>query len=130
MGDLTIHEAAKRGDLNRVCEIVASDPDAVNADDQHEWRPIFHAGLHRQFEVVKYLIDQGADLSAHDGYVMHYSGEVPNDKRVVALLAQYGGLDAHVRPPTDEYREFIAAVFLANEARVSAMLGTRRRGSA
>jgi hypothetical protein len=31
------------------------------------------------------------------GYVLHYAGEVPNNKEVVSLLLQNGGLDAHLR---------------------------------
>ena len=34
-----------------------------------------HAGLRRHYDVVKYLIDCGADLAAHDGYAIHYAGE-------------------------------------------------------
>ena len=71
---------------------------------------------------MKYLIDCGADLAAHDGYAMHYAGEVPNNKEVVSLLITYGGLDAHTQPASEIARQFIYAVFLANVERVSAML--------
>ena len=94
----------------------------VNQDDKYEWRPIFHAGLRRHYNVVKYLIDAGADLAAHDGYAIHYAGEVPNNKEVVSLLIAYGGLDAHAKPSSETARQFIYAVFLANVQRVSAML--------
>src|SRR5262249_22422286 len=53
---------------------------------------------------------------------MHYAGEVPNNKAIVSLLVQYGALDAHVRPTDDLSRQFLAAVFLADAARVSALL--------
>jgi hypothetical protein len=68
------------------------------------------------------LIDAGADLAAHDGYVLHYAGEVPNNKAIVSLLVQYGALDAHVRPTDDLSRQFLAAVFLADAARVRSLL--------
>jgi ankyrin repeat protein len=68
------------------------------------------------------LIEAGADLAAHDGYVMHYAGEVPNNKAIVSLLIQYGALDAHVRPTDDLSRQFLAAVFLADAARVRSLL--------
>ena len=97
-------------------------PSLVNQDDQYEWRPIFHAGLRRHYDVVKYLIDSGADLAAHDGYAIHYAGEVPNNKEVVSLLIAYGGLDAHTEPSSEIARQFIYAVFLANAGRVNAML--------
>ncbi len=118
----SIHDAAANGDLDSVKKILEQDPDRVNQDDQYEWRPIFHAGLRRHYDVVKYLIDCGADLAAHDGYVIHYAGEVPNNKEVVSLLIAYGGLDAHTKPASEMARQFIYAVFLANVGRVNAML--------
>ena len=118
----SIHDAAASGDLNAVKKIIEQNPRLVNLDDEHDWRPIFHAGLRRHYDVVKYLIDCGADLAAHDGYVMHYAGEVPGNKEVVSLLVAYGGLDAHTKPSSETARQFIYAVFLANVTRVNAML--------
>ena len=118
----SIHDAAANGDLDTVKKILEQDPGQVNQDDQYEWRPVFHAGLRRHYDVVKYLIDCGADLAAHDGYVIHYAGEVPNNKEVVSLLIAYGGLDAHTKPASEIARQFIYAVFLANVERVNAML--------
>ena len=118
----SIHDAAAKGDLDTVNKILEQNPSLVNQDDQYEWRPIFHAGLRRRYDVVKYLIDCGADLAAHDGYVIHYAGEVPNNKEVVSLLIAYGGLDAHTKPSSEIARQFIYAVFLANVGRVNAML--------
>ena len=118
----SIHDAAANGDLDLVKKIVEQEPRSVNQDDRHEWRPIFHAGLRRHYDVVKYLIDCGADLAAHDGYAIHYAGEVPDNKEVVSLLIAYGGLDAHTKPSSEVARQFIYAVFLANVQRVNAML--------
>lgn len=118
----TIHDASRKGDLETVRRIVADNPTLVDADDEHEWRPIFHAALCRHTDVVRFLIESGADLSAHDGYVLHYAGEVPNNKEIVGLLVMYGALDAHVRPVDDLSRQFLAAVFLGDERRVGAML--------
>jgi ankyrin repeat protein len=118
----TIHEACSSGDVDAVRAFIAADPALVDVDDEHGWRPIFHAGLWRREAVVRLLIDAGADLAAHDGYVMHYAGEVPNNKSIVSLLVQYGALDAHVRPPDDLSRQFLAAVFLADAVRVRSLL--------
>ena len=118
----SIHDAAANGNLDAVKKILEQDPSLVNQDDQYEWRPIFHAGLRRHYDVVKYLIDSGADLAAHDGYAIHYAGEVPGNKEVVSLLIAYGGLDAHAKPLSETARQFIYAVFLANVQRVKTML--------
>jgi len=122
MQKTTIHDACGRGDIEAVRAIIAADPTAVDADDEHGWRPIFHAGLWRREAIVRLLIEAGADLAAHDGYVMHYAGEVPNNKAIVALLIQYGAMDAHVRPPDDLSRQFLAAVFLADVGRARSLL--------
>jgi ankyrin repeat protein len=126
MLDTSIHEACARGDLEAVRKMIAADPAAVDADDEHGWRPIFHAGLWRREAVVRLLIEAGADLAAHDGYVMHYAGEVPRNKAIVSLLVLYGALDAHVRPINDLQRQFLAAIFLADAARVRALLSRNR----
>jgi len=127
MPESSIHDACRRGDLDRVRACIAADPALVDADDEHGWRPIFHAGLWRREAVVRLLIEAGADLAAHDGYVMHYAGEVPDNKAIVALLVQHGALEAHVRPPDDLSRQFLAAVFLADAARVRSLLGRHSR---
>ena len=123
MPENSIHDACRRGDIDAVRALIAADPAVVDADDEHEWRPIFHAGLWRQEAMVRLLIEAGADLAAHDGYVLHYAGEVPNNKPIVSLLVQYGAMDAHVRPPDDLSRQFLAAVFLGDTGRVRALLG-------
>jgi ankyrin repeat protein len=122
MAEISIHEACQRGDIEAVRALIAADPAIVDADDEHGWRPVFHAGLWRHEQVVRLLIEAGADLAAHDGYVMHYAGEVPNNKAIVSLLVQYGALDAHVRPTDDLSRQFLAAVFLGDSSRTGSLL--------
>lgn len=122
MPETSIHEACRRGDIDAVRALIAATPAAVDADDEHGWRPIFHAGLWRHEDVVRLLIEAGADLAAHDGYVLHYAGEAPDNKAIVSLLVQYGALDAHVRPSDDLSRQFLAAVFVADTRRVRSLL--------
>ena len=129
MPEALIHEACRRGDVDAVRALIAADPAAVDADDEHGWRPIFHAGLWRHEPVARLLIESGADLAAHDGYVLHYAGEVPDNKAIVALLVQYGALEAHVRPADDLSRQLLAAVFLADAGRVIRVPGNQRHSA-
>jgi ankyrin repeat protein len=122
MPQTSIHDACGRGDIDAVRALIAVDPAVVDADDEHQWRPVFHAALWRREPVVRLLIEAGADLAAHEGYVLHYAGEVPNNKAIVTLLVQYGALDAHVRPTDDLSRQFLAAVFIGDTSRVRALL--------
>lgn len=122
MPETSIHEACRRGDIDAVRALIASNPAAVDADDEHGWLPIFHAGLWRHEYVVRLLVEAGADLAAHDGYVLHYASGVPKNKAIVSLLVLYGALDAHVRPSDDLSRQFLAAVFVADTGRVRSLL--------
>lgn len=122
MNDTSIHNACRQGDIDAVRAMIAADPAIVDTDDEHGWRPVFHAALWRHEPVVRLLIGSGADLAAHDGYVMHYAGEVPNNKPIVSLLVQYGALDAHVRPTGDLSRQLLAAVFLGDVERLRSLL--------
>jgi len=125
MPDTSIHQACGRGDIDAVQAMIAADSSVVDEDDEHNWRPIFHAVIWRQQQIVQLLIDSGADLAAHDGDVLHYAAEVPGNKAILALLIQYGALDAHVRPTDDMSRQFFAALFLGNVARVGTLLDRR-----
>lgn len=122
MTEPSIHDACRRGDIDAVRAMIAADPAAVDADDEHEWRPIFHAALWRHEPIVRLLLAAGADLAAHDGYVLHYAAEVSDNKAVVSLLVRHGALDAHVRPADDLARQFLAALFLGDTGRVGALL--------
>ena len=131
---VSIHDACNHGDLDAVRRLLAADPTAVDADDQHNWRPLFCAALHRHVAIVRALLAAGADVSAHDGYALHYAAEVPGNKEIVGLLITHGALEAHVRPSDALSRQFLAALFLAEEERVQALLArhpelaTRRDG--
>lgn len=82
-------EAAKRGDLARVRELVARDPSLMTAKDRTHGATALHwAALRGQAGVVQFLVAQGADTQARNG-----EGETPlqvarraGKKDVVALL--------------------------------------------
>ncbi|MCK7567151.1 ankyrin repeat domain-containing protein [Marinobacter xestospongiae] len=60
-----LHEAAYRGDLGRVKQLVSLGCD-VDLQDSDGATPIMHAIVEGNYDVVKYLVDHGADLSIKD----------------------------------------------------------------
>ncbi|WP_143549254.1 ankyrin repeat domain-containing protein [Rhodopirellula bahusiensis] len=118
----SIHDACCDGDLDWVRQCILDDPTSVDTDDQYNWRPIFHAGLHRRLEIVQLLIESGADVAAHNGDVLHYAGEVPDNKAIVELLVIHGALEAYARPTGDRSRQLLSALFIGHEARVRSLL--------
>lgn len=117
----SIHEACRLGDLASARMLVTQDPTAVDADDAGQWRPVFHAAVARHMGVVRFLIQAGADVGAHDGAVLRYAAQVTSNRDIVELLITHGALDAMVRPFRDLDRQFLAAVFLGDEFRVRAL---------
>ena len=50
MREISIHDACRKGDIDAVRAMIAADPATVDADDEHGWRPLFHAALWRHKE--------------------------------------------------------------------------------
>ena len=113
--------ACRIGDIDTVSKMIAERPELVDADDD-TWRPIFHAALRKQEAVVRLLIDEGADVSAHDGYVLHYAAEVPDNHAIVRMLVENGAIEAHMRPVDDLSRQLLHALYLSDSARVGKLL--------
>lgn len=63
-----IHDAARKGDMKKVQEILASDPKAVNAQDKNGDTPLHQAALHSQYKVAEALIAAGANVNAKNSY--------------------------------------------------------------
>lgn len=96
-----IHEAAERGDLEKVQAIVAGDPAAVNArDEKVGWTPLLFAAFMGHAEVVEFLLDHGAEVNARSdrGWsALHQSalsGHGGVDRVAALLLARGANVDA------------------------------------
>jgi hypothetical protein len=83
-----IHEAAKKGDLSRVKQMLEKDPELLNAKGEYDRTPLLQAVLSKQEETFKYLVDGGADEG------------MPSSRRMrntlfflsIALTASAGGI--------------------------------------
>jgi len=62
--DLTIHEAAATGNLEKVKQLVQEDQTAVNAVAEDGFTPLGLACFFNFPEIAKFLVQQGADVNA------------------------------------------------------------------
>jgi ankyrin repeat protein len=62
-----IVEAAKKGDLQTVRNILQQDPSKLNATDEDHYTPLHWACMRAHWDVARYLIEEGADLNVVGG---------------------------------------------------------------
>jgi ankyrin repeat protein len=63
-----IHDAARKGDLKKVQEILAADPKALDVQDNGGDTPLHVAVLHGQYKVAEALIAAGANINVKNSY--------------------------------------------------------------
>ncbi|MDH5386304.1 MAG: ankyrin repeat domain-containing protein [Candidatus Aminicenantes bacterium] len=63
----SIVEAAKKGDLQTVKTILLKDPSKLDATDKNNYTSLHWACMRAHWDVVKYLIERGADLNVVGG---------------------------------------------------------------
>ena len=59
-------EAAKNGDLNKISQLLQSDPDLLNSRDQQNKTALHFACQNGHIEVVKLLVEKGANVNITD----------------------------------------------------------------
>ena len=109
-GRTVLHIAAGRGDLKAVQRIlkvvvegVPSDSNILHARDANAWQAVHEAARGGHLDVVRYLLDRGADVSAQTrggGSVLYWARRNLNDKHP---LVQY--LEDTGAPYTEEVEE-------------------------
>ena len=62
----TIHAEADRGDFDAIKQRVLKDKNVVNSLDNWS-RPLHHAAYTNRIEIVKYLVENGAEINARQG---------------------------------------------------------------
>ena len=63
-GQTDLHAAAAKGDLVAVRELLSKDAGLLHAKDKNEWQPLHEAARSGKTEVLKFLIENGADIGA------------------------------------------------------------------
>ncbi len=91
-----IHDAARKGDANKIKAILQGDPKLVADRDKNGDTPLHVACLHGQTAAAQVLIDAGADVNAKNGYGAFTPGDLwdvfssNNHKDPVSLLTVHG----------------------------------------
>lgn len=97
-------EAAKRGDLPKLKELLRNNRDLVFSKDYRDWTPLHRAAYEGQKEASALLLAHGADVNAtaRDGYTPAHSaalgvGRGPRKEVVEVLLASKANTNAKTR---------------------------------
>ncbi|XP_066598176.1 ankyrin repeat domain-containing protein 49-like [Prorops nasuta] len=87
-----ILDAAEKGDLQKIKLLLIKDKSLLYATDQDGYTPLHRACYGNHPEVIKWLIDQGADISAktNDGWQPLHSACYWNNIECISLLLSYG----------------------------------------
>jgi ankyrin repeat protein len=74
-----IHDAARKGDVKKLKELLASDPKLVSSLDGKGNTPLHMAAFHGEVGAAQVLLDAGADINAKN----HYAPYVPDEYGMV-----------------------------------------------
>ncbi|MGD8536462.1 MAG: ankyrin repeat domain-containing protein [Candidatus Aminicenantes bacterium] len=87
-----IHVLAQKGDLEGVKTLIEQNPELVNAKDENGRTPLHWACRGVYIEVVRFLVDKGADVNAEDSnkVVPLHSLAVRNSAEAIELLLARG----------------------------------------
>uniref|UniRef100_A0A3Q2XYX0 Uncharacterized protein n=1 Tax=Hippocampus comes TaxID=109280 RepID=A0A3Q2XYX0_HIPCM len=66
-----LHHAAKQGNLEIVNTLLETGQVDVNAQDSGGWTPIIWAAEHKHVEVIKVLLNRGADVTINDKVIAY-----------------------------------------------------------
>jgi ankyrin repeat protein len=89
-----IHDAAAKGDLNKVTKLIKDNPDAVMSKDKEGWTPLHVAAVHGHKEVAELLLANKAEINARDNRLstpLHQAAAAPeSSKALIEMLLVHG----------------------------------------
>lgn len=97
-GSTTAHKAAQGGDIDTLKKELANKKDLVNAKDANGWQPLHEGARGGHVEVVRYLVENGADVNAktgeNGGTALYYAKQrFDEDHPIIALLESFGAIE-------------------------------------
>jgi ankyrin repeat protein len=91
-----IHEAAKKGDLDKIQKILDEHPDLLDSPDRSGFTPLHWAVIYGRKDMMEYLIGKGADIKGHKralrGWTPLQSALFASNNGVADLLVAHGAL--------------------------------------
>lgn len=98
--EIQVLNAAEKGKLDVINQLVKDHPDLVNAHDRDGYTPLHRACYSNQPEVVTFLLRHGADVNARtcDNWTPLHSACKWNNFKCAAILLDYG---SEVNPLTN-----------------------------
>jgi ankyrin repeat protein len=91
-----IHDAARKGEVNKIKALLQADPKLVADQDKNGDTPLHLACLHSQLAAAQVLIEAGADVNARNNYGAFTPGDLSavfsssNHQDPVSLLTVHG----------------------------------------
>jgi ankyrin repeat protein len=87
-----IHEAAKRGDIEKVRSILSSDKSQLEAKDRVGYTPLNWAAMRAKWDMVKFLLDMGANTNSpgFDKCTSLHCASHHDNKDIIELLINKG----------------------------------------
>lgn len=99
-GSTVAHLAAQGGDIEALKQEVKKKKEAVTAKDKNGWQPIHEGARGGHVEVVRYLVENGADINAQTGpdgsggTALYYAKKkFEDDHPIVAYLESLGAAE-------------------------------------
>lgn len=98
-GSTVAHLLSQDGDLAGLKKELTKKKELINAKDKNGWQPIHEGARGGHLDVVKYLVENGADINArttgeYGGTALYYAkSKFEDDHPIVAYLESLGALE-------------------------------------
>ncbi|MGD8539919.1 MAG: ankyrin repeat domain-containing protein [Candidatus Aminicenantes bacterium] len=92
-----IHDAAKKGDLEKIQKILRENPELLDTPDKSGFTPLHWAVIYGKKDMIEYLIGRGADIKGHRealrGWTPLQAALFAYNNDVADLLVTHGALN-------------------------------------
>ena len=92
-----IHEAAKKGELEKIQKILDENPELLDIPDKSGFTPLHWAVIYGKKDMIEYLLGRGADIKGHNkalrGWTPLQAALFAHNNTVADLLAAHGALE-------------------------------------